>query len=66
LQQQTKIFDQLIDGEIKQYYENGNIKIVGFNINNIQEKIWEYYDTKGVLYAKREYKNGKMIKEIKN
>ena len=60
-------------GIYKEFYKNGNIKTVGHFRRNkteswdmedleewctIKEGVWEYYDEKGNLTKKEEYKNG--------
>ena len=49
-----------IDGEFKEYYENGELYIIGKYINGMKQESWKTYSETGKLWIKDEYKDGKL------
>ena len=52
-----------IDGEFKEYYENGKLYIIGKYVNGMKQEIWKTYSETGKLWIKDEYKDDKLNDE---
>ena len=48
----------LVDGIEKFYYQNGVLKLIGQNINDIKIGVWQHYTKEGNLIKKEFYSNG--------
>lgn len=48
--------DSIPDGEYKEYYQNGELKIEGFYKNGYPDSTWKYYEIDGDLEATGNYK----------
>lgn len=51
----------VLNGEDLFYYENGQLKWKGINLNGKREGKWFFYDEKGAVMEVRTYKNGEEI-----
>ncbi len=55
----------LRDGPNKVMRPNGTVLYTGFYKNDKQDSIWDYFDESGKLAKKVEYKNDRMVRELK-
>lgn len=61
------VFSVSAQVEVKEYYENGNIQIIGnLNENNLKTDKWEYFYENGQLEFEEEYVNGVLNGEFKS
>lgn len=44
------------------YHENGKLKMSGYYKSGIQDGLWKYYNTEGVLIRQEQYNDGKVLK----
>lgn len=51
------------NGDWKEWYENGNLKSMGYYKDNKKHGIWKYYKENGELEKIEEYNNGELIKD---
>ncbi len=51
-----------VEGEYKEWYENGKLKSTGFYKDNEKDGIWKYYKKNGDLEKTEIYDNGKLIR----
>ncbi|MGE4586979.1 MAG: toxin-antitoxin system YwqK family antitoxin [Mangrovibacterium sp.] len=47
------------DGEIRSFFENGQVREICFYKNNLMDGIWTTYNEKGIKVAKAAYREGK-------
>jgi antitoxin component YwqK of YwqJK toxin-antitoxin module len=61
---EENLIDDIRNGTIIYYYQNGNIRQIGNYINGKLENLYKYYTEDGKLAKVKEYKNDTIVKEI--